>query len=154
MSKWGKIPDDNELTSQLLDLSQKHFEGRRAVPVTVYDQNRPKGWALGRRLLRQYELPQNPSGWAELMQRLLGMDVASIEEIRRRNALLRWSKVHEIKAEALDEPTERLGSSEWRQAADSRQGLLVIERWREVTRWNPRRLCYEVVGKEKVYEVK
>lgn len=154
MSKWGTIPNDIALTSLLVELSQRHYEGRWAVGITIYDQSHPGAWALGRRILRHHALQQGNVGWASLTKRLTGLTVASMEETRRRNAEARWAKERAVRSCALDDPVERLGSSEWRQAADSRQGLLVIERWREVKRWNPTRLRYEVIGKQKVYEVK
>ena len=154
MAKWGVIPDDTALTSKLVELSKKHYEGRWAVGITVYDYDHPREWAMARRILRHHRLPRTADGWAILTKRLTGLTVAPIDESRKRNAEARWAKAEANNLVALDEPIGRLGASEWRQAADYRQGLVVIERWRDVMEWNPLRRRYEAIGKQKVYEVK
>ena len=154
MSKWGAIPTDKELTTTLIRLAQNHYEGRWAVPITVYDQDRPRGWAKGKRILRHHGLPQNPAGWTVLTARLTGLTVASMEETRRHNAQLRWERERSRRVQALDEPVERLRSSEWRQAVEATDGMIFIPRWRKIKRWDPQSKAYEIIGEQLVYEVR
>ena len=77
-----------------------------------------------------------------------------MEETRRRNAQLRWERERSRRVQALDEPVERLGSSEWRQAVEATDGMIFIPRWRKIKRWDPQSKAYEIVGEQLVYEVR
>lgn len=102
--KWGHIPDDAELSSLLSTLSKRHYEGLWNVGLTIYDRERPEGWALGKRVLNAYQLPANPEGWAKLVRRLTKTPVIAADESRRRNAEKRWANQRQSQSGQLDAP--------------------------------------------------
>lgn len=179
-TKRGRVPDDKELTSLLDELSQRLYKSEWTIGIATYDSYRPKGLALGNRILRARGLAANSEGWAILAQRLTKRPVMSIEEVRRRNAKkcveARWGLGGNNFPAWANEPGERLGESEWRQArmvsdrmvlweADhwlteraltfvSGHGMNYIGRWIEIRKWDVKRKRYVVVGKQAVLEVR
>lgn len=154
MGKWGEVPDDIALTSRLVELSEEYYGGAWGVGATVFDRSRPEGWASTKRILSHHGLPQSAAGWAKLMERLTGLRTASHSHSNQRNAERRWGTERREREAQLDQPVQQLGDSEWRQAVAATEEIVFIERWRPIKRWDCRRHRYEVIGKEKVYEVR
>ncbi|KKN74812.1 hypothetical protein LCGC14_0387050 [marine sediment metagenome] len=161
--KYKHMPSRSELAELLEQLSADQWGDTShpnwAVTRMGYEKQRPNGWTGVSGLATRYQVAQNMTGWAILVDRLTGRHVPSKAEGNRffisRTLPTRGSQEMNADIDWADVDARR-------QAHDSRERLelacmgrfVVIPTWRHIMAWYWPEMRWKPVGYEQVLAIR
>lgn len=91
-NKQVTMPTIDDIIMQIMALSEALYDGHWTIGRELYNQHRPPTWPTALYLLKFYGYEQNSAGWAEMVDKHIGVEVKTHTITMQERAEIRMQK--------------------------------------------------------------